>query len=142
MLHPKQIVLETYNKILKFTHVSYFDGSRTVGKFVQEHEIKQERLLEEVEEEEEALSFDIKVNKHDATQMAFEVKFNRPYSISTGNEKDQLIVEFLEMSMFRSAQTLKPISLRSFEKAKPDVSLSISPQIDRKKKELIDSTVE
>ena len=55
-----------------------------------------------------------KVVRHNALKIAIQIEFSQPDQVSTGLDRDKVVIEFTDLTLFKSKVTGKGVSLQSF----------------------------
>jgi len=97
---------------------------------------------EELTEENNPYAFNVTVEKHDPFEIDLKMHFKKPNQISIGSAKDRLIMRVLEVSLFKSAKTLKSMSKDSFEEGDSMIVKSVPPIMDPVAAKKLTSTVD
>ena len=115
-----------YESTFGMTSISLNDNTIFTASFIKNIS----RLLQEVEEESEAqkLSFKPNVIIHSDTKIKINLEFDNPDYLTVGGLASiELFIK--EVSIFKSATTLKPLDMASFEKGVPKMIMEVPPII-------------
>lgn len=88
------------------------------------------------------LLFSVEVTKHDERDINMQMNFQNPDSVSSGNQNDNMQMEVLEVSLFKS-KSLAAMSKDSFENGDGRIDKSVPPILqDKDKAAQISATTE